>query len=239
MPTDSKRSRIPLFFAIGIGLSLLLAGLKAIAAWLAESFLYSVPWIGGFLKSIELIEIVNLVIFAILGAGIGAATFLLPARWNHQAKMALLIAVSPFVFSASYMMQQNLWIREVAARANISYDEARDLTNAFLVRQGDSGGFFGYYPFSTQFTDLPTRREELESQALINPSQALVKELDSYNDPRADAVAFVFERVGWLMRLMYMTLAALMALIYYFKGHDWAEHQRQVSETSLPKRKTG
>ncbi len=74
MPIDSKRSRIPVFFAIGIGLSLLLAALKAIAAWLADVFLYSVPWIGGFLKSIELIELFNLVVFAILGAGIGAAT---------------------------------------------------------------------------------------------------------------------------------------------------------------------
>ncbi|WP_121967807.1 hypothetical protein [Leptolyngbya sp. BC1307] len=239
MPIDSKRSRIPVFFAIGIGLSLLLAALKAIAAWLADVFLYSVPWIGGFLKSIELIELFNLVVFAILGAGIGAATVLLPRRWKHPAKMALLVVVSPFVFSASYMMQQNLWIREVANQSSLSYGEARDLTNDFLRREGDSGGFFGFYPFSTQFTDLPTRREELEGQRLTNPTQALSEELASYDDPRADAIAYVFERVGWLMRLMYMALAALTALIYYFKGHEWAERQRQASEAGSSQRKPG
>ncbi len=86
---------------------------------------------------------------------------------------------------------------------------------------------------------MPTRREELEGQRLASPTQALSEELTSYDDPRADAIAYVFERVGWLMRLMYMTLAALTALIYYFKGHDWAERQRQAPEAGPPQRKPG
>ncbi|MGB7086708.1 MAG: hypothetical protein WBD47_14215 [Phormidesmis sp.] len=229
MNIDSKRPRIPLYFAIGFALSVLAAGLKAIAAWLAETFLYSVPWIGGFLRSIELAEISNLVVFAMLGAGIGAATCLLPRRWNHRAKIALLVIVSPFVFSASYMMYQNLWIQRVAKRAQVSYEEARDITNAFLERESGSSGFFGFYPFTTQLSELPTQRRALESESSVNPNQLLLKELASYNDPRADAVAFVFEQVGWLVRLLYMAIATLTALIYYFRGHDWAESQRQAS----------
>lgn len=234
MAIDSKRPRIPLFFTIGIGLALLMAGLKAIAAGLAEAYLYPVPWIGGFLKSIELVELSNLVAFAILGAGIGAATFLLPQRWNHKAKLALLAAVSPFVFCASYLVQQNLWIHRVAKRADIPYSQARDITNTFLKREVGSGGFFGFYPFSTQATDLPTRRADLEAATVGNPAKVLAKELASYQDPRADAAAFVFERVGWVIRFMYMTIAALTALIYYFKGHDWAEAQRGHSPDQPP-----
>ena len=227
MATSSKRSRIPLFFAIGIGLSLLMAGLKAIAAWLAEAYLYTLPWVGGFLRSIELVEISNIVVFAILGVGIGSATLLLPRHWNQPAKISLLVVLSPFVFVASYLMQQHLWIQRVAAQTDTPYSEARDLTNAFLEREEGSGGFFGFFPFSTEVADLPTQREILESEGIRNPGRLLSEELASYNDPRADLIAYVFERVGWLMRLMYMAIAAFTVLIYYFRGYEWAEAKQQ------------
>jgi hypothetical protein len=159
MSMDPKRPRIPLFFTIGIGLSLLMAGLKAIAAGLSEAYLYSVPWLGGFLRSVEIVEITNLLIFALLASVIGAATYLLPRRWNAWAKAALLAAVTPFVFSGSYLMQQHLWVQRVAARANIPYGEAKDLTNAFLKQETGSGGFFGFYPFSTEVAEMPTLRK--------------------------------------------------------------------------------
>jgi hypothetical protein len=223
---DSNRPRIPLFFAIGIGLSLLMAALKAIAAGLAEAYLYSVPWVGGFLRSIELAEISNLLIFALLAGGIGAATFLLPHQWNNWAKIALLIVVSPFVFSASYLMQQHLWVQRVAKRADISYSAAKNLTNEYLKREAGSKGFSGFYPLSAEVSELPTLRQTLESGHASNPSKLLTQELAGYKDPRADAAAYLFERAGWLVRFMYMTIAALSALIYYFKGHEWAESKR-------------
>jgi len=227
MPFESKKSRVALFFAIGLGLGLLMAALKAAIALATHTYLYSVPWVGGFLKSIELTEISNLLVFAILGAGIGAATALLPRHWDHRAKLALLLVVSPFVFCASYMMQQNLWIQQVATTSNLSYREARDLTNDYLTREVGSGGFFGFYPFSTQLAELPVQAESLRSEDSLNPNELLSEELSSYNDPRADFAAYVFERVGWLIRFMYMTLAALTAIIYYFKGHEWAENRPQ------------
>jgi hypothetical protein len=231
---DSNRPRIPLFFAIGLGLSLLMAALKAIAAGLAETYLYAVPWVGGFLRSIELAEISNLLVFALLASGIGAATLWLPKQWNSWAKMALLIVVSPFVFSASYLMQQHLWVQRVATRADISYREARNITNAFLKREAGSGGFSGFYPFSAEVSELPTRRQNLESGQSGNPSKLLTQELEGYKDPRADAAAYLFERVGWLVRFMYMTIAALTALIYYFKGHEWAENKRLANAERKP-----
>ncbi|MFK8184619.1 MAG: hypothetical protein AB8B99_14705 [Phormidesmis sp.] len=229
MPVRSVQARIPLFFTVGIGLSLLAGGLKAIAAGLSEGYLYSLPWMGGFLRSIELAEISNLVVFAFLAGGIGAATIWLPRQWNAWAKIGLLLAVSPFVFSASYVMQQRLWVQQVAERSNISYPEAQKLTNDFLKRQTGSGGFFGFYPYSTEVAELPTSRASLEKQSSSNPSQLLTKELSSYNDPRADLVAFVFERVGWLLRFMYMAIAALTSLIYYFKGREWVDARRSAS----------
>ncbi|MGB3670357.1 MAG: hypothetical protein WA984_09620 [Phormidesmis sp.] len=232
MPFESKKSRVALFFAIGLGLGLLMAALKAAIALATHTYLYSVPWVGGFLKSIELTEISNLLVFAILGAGIGAATALLPRRWDHRAKLAVLLAVSPFVFCASYMMQQNLWIQQVAATSNLSYRNARDLTNDYLTREVGSGGFFGFYPFSTQLAELPVQAESLRSEGSLNPNELLSEELSSYNDPRADFAAYVFERVGWLIRFMYMALAALTAIIYYFKGHAWAENRPQPSASA-------
>lgn len=221
--------RVLIFFAIGFGLSLLMGALKAIAFWLANAYLYDIPWIGGFLKSIEVVEISNLLVFAVLGAGIGAATLLVPDRWTHWLKMAPLIVLGPLVFCASYLMQQHLWIQKVAERADVPYAEAKDITNAFLEKETGSRSFFGFYPLSTQIAELPTLRANLEAGTVTNPSDLLTKELSSYGDPRADAAAYVFERVGWVVRFMYMTIAVLTALIYYFKGHDWAENRRYGS----------
>ena len=206
-----------------------MAGLKAIAYWLTDAYLYSMPWIGGFLRSIEIAEISNLLVFLLLGLGIGAATILLPEHWTHWLKMMLLVLVSPFVFCASYLVQQHLWIQKVATRADISYAAAKDITNVFLERETGSSGFFGFYPLSTEIAELPTLRENLETARTTNPSELLTRELSGYEDPRADAAAYIFERVGWVVRFMYMTVAALTALIYYFKGHDWAENRRYGS----------
>jgi hypothetical protein len=230
--SDSRPPRIPLFFAIGIGLSFLMAGLKVLATVLSEAYLYSMPWVGGFLRSIELVEISNLLVFALLASGIGAATFLLPEKWNGWAKVALLIFVSPFVFSASYLMQQHLWVQRVAKRADIPYSEAKDVTNAFLKRESGKEGFWGFYPFSAQVSDLPTLRSTLESKQSMNANKLLSKELANFKDPRADAAAYIFERVGWLVRFMYMTIAALTALIYYFKGLEWAENKQRAMQSA-------
>ena len=167
-----------------------------------------------------------MLVFAVLGAGIGAATLLVPDHWTHWLKMALLVVLGPFVFCASYLTQQHLWIQKVAKRADVPYAEAKNITNAFIEKETGSGGFFGFYPLSTQISELPTLRANLEAGTATNSGDALSKELSSYNDPRADAVAYIFERVGWVVRFMYMTIAVLTALIYYFKGHDWAENRR-------------
>ena len=207
-----------------------MGGLKAIAFWLTDIYLYDMPWIGGFLKSIEIAEISNLIVFAILGVGVGAATVLVPEHWTHWLKMLVLVLLGPVVFCASYLMHQHLWIQRVANRADIPYAEAKGITNGFLKAETGKGGFWGFYPLSTQISELPTRRANLEAGKTTNPSELLTRELSSYGDPRADAAAYVFERVGWVVRFMYMTIAALTALIYYFKGHDWAQDRRYGRE---------
>ncbi|MEL7143449.1 MAG: hypothetical protein AAFY33_04765 [Cyanobacteria bacterium J06643_4] len=228
MALASQNSRTAAFFAIGVGVTLAMTALKALAAWLMDVYVYSVPWVGGFLRSIELVELSNLIVFAILGASLGAATLLLPRRWDHRAKLALLAAVSPLVFCGSYMMQQHLWIKRVAAQSNIDYSDARSITNAYLNREVGSGGFFGFFPLSTQLSELPTRRDSLESARSINPTEALTQELSDLDDPRADFAAIVFERVGWLVRFMYIAIAGFTGLIHYFKWHHWADAQRRL-----------
>ena len=233
MASQSKRSRTFLFFAIGLGMALLASLLKSAIAWIADLYIYSLPWVGGFIRSVELAELSNLLAFALLGAGIGAATYFLPRRWNHKAKLALLIVLSPLVFSASYLTQQNLWIRKVAARTETSYQEARDLTNRFLERETGNKGYFGYFPLSTRLVDLPVQPSVLNSETAAVSSDTLTAALASYNDPIANVAVFLFKQVGWLIRFMYIMIAALTGLIYYFKGCDWAEdtYQRAVGNT--------
>ncbi|MBE9078131.1 hypothetical protein IQ241_12655 [Romeria aff. gracilis LEGE 07310] len=227
-PSDPRAQRIALYFLLGLSLSALLAVAKAALAWAAATYLYSLPYAGGFLKSVELVEISNLLIFLLLGLGIGAATRYLPQSWPMQAKVALLVVVTPLVFSASYVMQQALWVRQVAERAEISPTESRQLTNGFLRREVGSGGFWGFFSLSTQMTDLPTQPEILQTQLTDNPNVVVENELAKYEEFQSSLISVAFRAVGWAIRLMYITIAALAAAIYYAKGQLWADQRRQA-----------
>lgn len=86
--------------------------LKALLTWAAEAYLYSVPILGGWLKSLEIIELSNIVVFALLGIGLGAITLYLRPGPFWRGAIALIIAM-PLVFFSSYWVRYDLWLEAI------------------------------------------------------------------------------------------------------------------------------
>jgi hypothetical protein len=225
MTSRKQTHRVELYFLSGIALCLLMVALKALAAWITETYVYTLPLIGGVLTSLEIAEMANLVIFVILGVGLGALTLYLPTNWTLVPKLTLLMASLPLILSTGYIVRHSLWVRQVADRAGLSPDQAQAATNDFLERETGRGGNWGFYQYTARVSQPPTQLTNL--QALSSEEMATLQgQLSQYSGSSSNLFTFIFNRVGWGVRLIYLLLSGFLGLFYFFKGKLWADRQR-------------
>lgn len=198
---------------------------KVIAAWAAEAFLYVVPFIGGMLKSLELMELSNILAFAILGMGLGSASRYLPSQGRTWQRALLLVVAVPLVYFASYATRQQFWVNQVAVEADLSRPEARELTSQFLQREAGDPGFWGFYRLTTQVPVLPTDPQELDK--LSDDEKWFRSELTRFSGVEPGIFLRLFGGVGWGIRLVYGILSLLTVGIYFNKGVRLAQAPRQ------------
>ncbi|NJL44958.1 MAG: hypothetical protein HC922_02835, partial [Leptolyngbyaceae cyanobacterium SM2_3_12] len=92
MPTS--RPAVLRYVLTVIAITAALIGVKLLITWAAETFLHPIPILGGWLKSLEIVELSNIVLFALLGFGIGGAARYLPAKTSLGLKsIALMLAL--------------------------------------------------------------------------------------------------------------------------------------------------
>ncbi|MEO0457021.1 MAG: hypothetical protein AAF152_10650 [Cyanobacteria bacterium P01_A01_bin.114] len=226
--TVLKTSRIGLYFFVGIILCLSAAGLKVLATWAVETYLYALPVIGGILTSVELVEVSNLIIFVLLGLGLGAATVYLPHTWGLWPRLILLAIAVPMIFSVSYITRYGLWVQRVAERSGISETEAVTMTDSFLERETGHTGKWGFYRYTARVTQPPTQPNRLDPVA-GNEIVLLQNELARYSGMKVGIFAFFFNRAGWLIRLLYLLVSVFFGIVYFFKGQLWADRRRRPS----------
>ncbi len=205
------------------GLVLLKGGL----AWAAERFVYSLPLIGGLLQSLELIEITNVVIFALLGVGLGAATRWLPSRWSGLRKSLLLVLAVPIVFLSSYGVRQYFWVQAVAVSSELSVPEAERVTNVLLAEATGQSGLIGFFLYTPRMPVLPTDLGSL--QTMDDEDKWFRSELTRYSGVQPGLFSLLFRFTGWGIRVFYVGLTMITAGIYFTKGLAWADTQRQPS----------
>jgi hypothetical protein len=78
------RSPTVIYLFIAIFLILVTASIKVGASLIAEQFLYKIIIIGDVFSTLEVVEFVNVLVFAILGMGFGLATAFLPKISRHK-----------------------------------------------------------------------------------------------------------------------------------------------------------
>jgi hypothetical protein len=227
MQQPSQRSvRLGRYFLIGFGLCLASIGLKILVVWAAETYLYSIPWVGGFLGSLEFLELSNLILLAMLGFGLGAATYYLPTHWPTLQKQLLLFATIPILIGMSAFTRHALWVQRVGLQANLSPILATEATDRFLKRETNHQGPLGFYYYTAKVTEPPTQLRSLQGTQVGLSDQGLQTELaDLANSGQTQFsfLSFLFNHVGWGIRLIHLFLAVFIAFIYFFKGQLWSE----------------
>ena len=201
-----------------------LIGLKLLITSLAEAFLYPLPFLGGWLKSLEIIEFINIPLFALLGLGLGAACQWLPAKTPLPVKALALVLSLPLLFFSSYALRYHLWLQRLTAEANLPRQEVRAMADIALQRESGHRGFGGYYITTTKMPILPQSIAELQR---MNEDQKWFRsELTHFSGIEPGVFSLLFNGAGWGIRLFYMGLALLTGIIYFLKGLAWSHAQR-------------
>ena len=205
-------------------------GLRVLITWAAEVFLHPIPILGGWLKSLEIVELSVLPLFAFLGFGLGAATRYLSTKTPLVLKSIALLIALPLVFFSSYLLRHHLWISQLTAESDLSRDQITALANQALTQQGSRAGFWGYYTTTTRMPILPATVSEL--QRMAEDQKWFRSELTRFSGIEPGVFSMVFDGAGWGIRIFYMLLAFLTGLIYFSKGLAKAdvERLRQVAK---------
>ncbi|MEO0539594.1 MAG: hypothetical protein AAFZ80_01890 [Cyanobacteria bacterium P01_A01_bin.105] len=222
MRSHPKTFRIVLYFLIGLTLCLATVGLKVIATWATETYLYSVPVLGGLFASLELIEISSIILVALLAVCLGALTLYLPTTWPLVGKWVLLAFTLPLVIASGYVTRQTLWVQRVSIGSNISPIQAQEVTNTFLRQQTGEEGGWAYYRYTAENPQPPTEFSNISTLS-ADDMAALQAQLSEASGLEVGLFNTLFSLVGWLIRLVYAALTGLMAVIYFFKGKQWAD----------------
>ncbi len=231
MRSHPKTFRIVLYFLIGLTLCLATIGLKVIATWAVESYLYSLPVIGGLFASLELVEVSSVILVALLAVCLGALTLYLPAAWPLAGKLVLLVLAAPLVIAAGYVTRQTLWVQRVSLSSGISPTQAQEVTTNFLRQQTGSDGGWAYYRYTAENPQPPIEFDNIATLSSEDMA-ALQAQLSEASGLDTGTFNTLFNLVGWLIRLVYTALTGLMAVIYFFKGQQWADRQRPTPRST-------
>lgn len=198
--------------------------IKGALAWAATTHLYTVPWVGGLLQSLEVVEISNVLVFALLGWGLGAMTCWMARPWGPWRRLLVLVLSVPMVFISSYAVRHHLWLQAVAIESNIPMDQAAVVTDLLLDEATNHEGVVGYFYYTVQVPLPPTELSALQRRD--NDDQWFRSELTRQSGLEPGLFTLMFYLAGWGIRLFYMGLAAITAAIYFTKGSAWAASRR-------------
>ena len=223
--TAAKSSKLLRYFCATVLLVVGMMALKAAIAWASEAVVYGLPLMGGLLKSLELMEVTNVIVFAILGVSLGAFTLWLPRQWSLWPKLLPLLVSVPLVFMSGYAMRYHLWMQEVAVESELLPTQAELVTDTLLRQATGNGGLIGFFRYTVQVPILPTNLRALQN--IDQDDKWFRSELTRFSGLEPGLFTRIFMLTGWGIRLFYTLLAVITAGLYFTKGLVWANRNRQ------------
>ncbi|WP_293143509.1 MULTISPECIES: hypothetical protein [unclassified Microcoleus] len=199
--------------AIIVGVSILI---KFAALLLADKLLYTILIIGDLLRGIEIIELLNILVFAFIGMGFGIATKLLHPKYSRQISAALLIPIVPIVFMSTPAIRYNSWLDKVAESDNLSPTETATLTNSFLKRKVGVERFLGYYVYTGQFPVIPTKQSEMKD--LDSFEKKVNSRFVQLTGVAPTIVSWSMRVCFWLIRIFYFCIAVIATIVHFREG---------------------
>ncbi|NJS09088.1 MAG: hypothetical protein HC789_01265 [Microcoleus sp. CSU_2_2] len=199
--------------ALIVGISVTI---KIAALLLADRILYTILIIGDLLRGIEIIELLNILVFAFIGMGFGVAAILLPLQYGRKISAALLIVVVPLVFMSTPIFRYNLWLEKVGENDNLIPSETANLTNSFLNKKVGFQGFLGYYLYTAQFPVIPTKQSEMKD--LDSFEKKVNSRFVQLTGVAPTIVSWAMLVCFWLIRFFYFSIAVIATIAHFRDG---------------------
>ncbi|ESA37185.1 hypothetical protein N836_04095 [Leptolyngbya sp. Heron Island J] len=231
MQVKSPQRHLGIYLLLGILACAVAVALKLIVVWSVDSYVYSLPIVGGVLATLEVAELASPILLAILGLTLGALTYYLPAGSNLAVRLLLLGLTLPLVLLLGHRVRHNRWIQQVANQDNLSLSQAQQVTNEFLQQETSNSGSLGFYLYTATRANPPTR---LNNLATIDDNNLLQNQLTDLGQRQTGLLGLVFKLYNWLftlagwgIRAIYALLSGFMGLSYFYRGELWANRQRR------------
>jgi len=207
---------------ISIGLAV---GCRIFTAILAENYLYKVEILGDLLRGLETGELLNILVFAILGMGVGVATALVPKPIGHRIGAAVLIVALPIIFSLGSFIRYQGWIDTVSLEESITRDRAVQMTSDHLEKHVGNSGFFGFYLYTAQYPILPTRTAEMQEASEVKDlvNSRITNSIEKVASVEPKTVSTLFSICIWSIRFFYFVVSVVTAIFHFYQGEALAD----------------
>ena len=189
---------------------------KIISVKLADNFLYSLIIFGDFLRGIEIVEIFNIIAFAVVGMGFGLATIFLPKYLGRYVSTILLIILVPIIFITTPMVRYDIWVEQVAKNDKLSFNEAELLTNSFLNQRVGTDGVYGFYLYTAQFPILPDKKVQINNLDRLEKS-VNSKFVQLIGVPPG-VIYWSMSLCFWMIRIFYFVIAVVTTIFHFREG---------------------
>lgn len=189
---------------------------KIVAVEIGDRLLYSIIIFGDLLRGIEIIELLNIVVFAIVGMGFGLATGFLPRNIGRQLSAIFLIVLVPIIFFTTQFIRYDNWVDEVANQESVYRDRAQEITNSFLNRRVGREGIIGFYLYTGEFPVLPLKEAQMKNVDKLekNANSKFVK----VTGVPPGIITLAMSLCFWLIRGFYFLIAAVSAIAHFREG---------------------
>ncbi|CDM94454.1 MAG: hypothetical protein P5702_19315 [Limnospira sp. PMC 1291.21] len=204
------------YVTCGVILVAIAISIKVIALQLAHRFVYPIFVFGDLLRGLEIIELLNLLVFAILGMGLGLATGLLPTRDSRRISTIFLIILVPVILAIPQYIKYDLWIQDISQQDQISNSQAMTIANSFLERRIGHQGVLGFYLYTGQFPMIPTRQSQM--QDLDRLEKQVNSKFVRVSGIPPTIVNWLMGICFWGIRLFYFSVAAITATAHFREG---------------------
>lgn len=218
--------RTCLYIASTISIVAIAIYTKFLSELIGDEILYKIPLLGDLLLSLEIIELLNILVFAILGIGFGVATILLPRMFANRVSLILLLILVPLIYSSSIFFKYQAWVQNFSINENISYEQSQKITDTFLDDKIKKKSVLGFYLYTASFPVIPAKEKDMiETDALMHNTQQRIHNVFSYvnevlnkNYFTKTRIDLLFQLRGWILRFFYFVISTFTAIANFKTG---------------------
>ncbi len=212
--------------------------IKIISLSIADQLIYNLYIVGDILRGLEIVETVNILVFAILGMGFGLISIYLPKRWGIKIGALFLIILFPLIFTITNLVRYHTWIQHIVANQGISYVRAENFSNNFLKNKIGTEGFIGFYLYTASFPALPTKESQIQEIEELQKSvkNKILQIILHGNKIQLSTATGILAIGSWGIRVFYFLLSLLATVVHFWEGLKEAGRIPIIKEEKVPQK---